>query len=69
RPGPGGAAMAAGAMNQLPPHMKQQINQAVGQAVTNAAINELSSAFARFNRPVPNVPPKLPERPQNGRPY
>ncbi|XP_048481575.1 dynamin isoform X8 [Plutella xylostella] len=48
RPGPGGAAMAAGAMNQLPPHMKQQINQAVGQAVTNAAINELSSAFARF---------------------
>ncbi|CAG4925741.1 unnamed protein product [Colias eurytheme] len=67
---PGGAAGgAAGAMHQLPPHMRQQINQAVGQAVTNAAISELSSAFARFNRPVPNVPPKLPERPQNGRPF
>ncbi|XP_038208561.1 dynamin isoform X5 [Zerene cesonia] len=70
RPGGGGAAAgAAGAMSQLPPHMRQQINQAVGQAVTNAAISELSSAFARFNRPVPNVPPKLPERPQNGRPF
>ncbi|GBP81792.1 Dynamin [Eumeta japonica] len=52
RPGAGaagtGAAAASGAMNQLPPHMRAQINQAVGQAVTNAAINELSSAFARF---------------------
>ncbi|KAI8429664.1 hypothetical protein MSG28_000238 [Choristoneura fumiferana] len=52
RPGGGGGAGAAGAagaaMSQLPPHMRQQINQAVGQAVTNAAINELSSAFARF---------------------
>ncbi|XP_038208568.1 dynamin isoform X11 [Zerene cesonia] len=49
RPGGGGAAAgAAGAMSQLPPHMRQQINQAVGQAVTNAAISELSSAFARF---------------------
>ncbi|XP_052747455.1 dynamin isoform X6 [Bicyclus anynana] len=46
---PGSAAGAAvGAMNQLPPHMRQQINQAVGQAVTNAAISELSSAFAKF---------------------
>lgn len=44
---PGGAS-AGGAMNQLPPQMRNQINQAVGQAVTNAAINELSSAFARF---------------------
>ncbi|XP_063546017.1 dynamin isoform X3 [Cydia strobilella] len=76
RPGAGGAAgamQAAGAanaaMNHMPPHMRQQINQAVGQAVTNAAMNELNSAFARFNRPVPNVPPKLPERPQNGRPF
>ncbi|XP_050359318.1 dynamin isoform X4 [Nymphalis io] len=60
RPGPGA---------QLPPQVRQQINQAVGQAVTGAALNELSSAFARFNRPVPNVPPKLPERPQNGRPF
>ncbi|CAH0722364.1 unnamed protein product, partial [Brenthis ino] len=65
RPGSAGAA----ALGQLPPHMRQQINQAVGQAVTNAAISELSSAFAKFNRPVPNVPPKLPERPQNGRPF
>ncbi|XP_041974600.1 dynamin isoform X8 [Aricia agestis] len=45
---PGGGSAAAAAMNQLPPHMRQQINQAVGQAVTNAAMNELSSAFARF---------------------
>ncbi|XP_039745193.1 dynamin isoform X4 [Pararge aegeria] len=46
---PGSAAgVAVGAMNQMPPHMRQQINQAVGQAVTNAAISELSSAFARF---------------------
>ncbi|XP_061382953.1 dynamin isoform X2 [Danaus plexippus] len=64
RPGSGG-----GVVGQLPPHMRQQINQAVGQAVTNAAISELSSAFAKFNRPVPTVPPKLPERPQNGRPF
>ncbi|KAL0850378.1 hypothetical protein ABMA28_012204 [Loxostege sticticalis] len=69
RPGGGSVGAAAGAVNQLPPHMRQQINQAVGQAVTNAAMSELSSAFARFNRPVPNVPPKLPERPQNGRPF
>ncbi|KAJ8734638.1 hypothetical protein PYW08_013888 [Mythimna loreyi] len=72
RPGgamPAGAGAAMNVMNQMPPHMRQQVNQAVGQAVTNAAINELSSAFARFNRPVPNMPPKLPERPQNGRPF
>ncbi|CAG9575621.1 unnamed protein product [Danaus chrysippus] len=43
RPGSGG-----GVVGQLPPHMRQQINQAVGQAVTNAAISELSSAFAKF---------------------
>ncbi|KAJ2946560.1 hypothetical protein O0L34_g12614 [Tuta absoluta] len=46
---PGGAVgAAAGVMNQMPPHMRNQVNQAVGQAVTNAAINELSSAFAKF---------------------
>ncbi|KPJ06712.1 Dynamin [Papilio machaon] len=48
RPGSGGAGAVAAGMGQLPPHMRQQINQAVGQAVTNAAISELSSAFARF---------------------
>ncbi|KAL0895932.1 hypothetical protein ABMA27_011942 [Loxostege sticticalis] len=48
RPGGGSVGAAAGAVNQLPPHMRQQINQAVGQAVTNAAMSELSSAFARF---------------------
>ncbi|XP_075987353.1 dynamin-1 shibire isoform X7 [Anticarsia gemmatalis] len=69
RPGGGGGPALASAMNQMPPHMRQQVNQAVGQAVTNAAINELSSAFARFNRPGSNMPPKLPERPQNGRPF
>ncbi|XP_046972832.1 dynamin isoform X2 [Vanessa cardui] len=41
---PGGAGAGAA----LPPHVRQQINQAVGQAVTGAALNELSSAFARF---------------------
>ncbi|XP_026462218.1 dynamin [Ctenocephalides felis] len=51
---PGGAAGA----------MRQQINQQIGQAVTNAAMNELSNVFAsKFNRPVPNVPPKIPDRP------
>ncbi|XP_013144257.1 PREDICTED: dynamin [Papilio polytes] len=69
RPGGGGGGALAAGMGQLPPHMRQQINQAVGQAVTNAAISEISSAFAKFNRPVPNAPPKLPERPQNGRPF
>ncbi|CAK1548244.1 unnamed protein product [Leptosia nina] len=68
RPGDG-VAVAMSAMNQMPPHMRQRVNQAVGQAVTNAAISELSSAFAKFNRPVSNMPPKLPERPQNGRPF
>lgn len=38
-----------GSMQQMhqmiPSRQRQQINQAVGQAVTNAAINELSSVF------------------------
>ncbi|XP_021708051.1 dynamin isoform X1 [Aedes aegypti] len=39
---PGGASAA----QALPPGMRQQINQQVGQVVTNAAMNELSSVFA-----------------------
>lgn len=39
----GGIAIS---QQQIPPHMRQQINQAVGQAVTNAAVNELSNVFA-----------------------
>ncbi|KAM7349532.1 dynamin-1 shibire isoform 2-T2 [Cochliomyia hominivorax] len=61
-----------GANRYIPESMRGQVNQAVGQA----AMNELSNVFAqRFNRPVPNAPPKLPERPNyygnttNGRPY
>lgn len=55
----------------IPASARQQINQQVGQAVTNAAMNELSNVFAsKFNRPVQNAPPRLPERPYNamGRP-
>ncbi|XP_065089143.1 dynamin isoform X3 [Ochlerotatus camptorhynchus] len=39
---PGGSS----ALQALPPGMRQQVNQQVGQAVTNAAVNELSSVFA-----------------------
>uniref|UniRef100_A0A6P7G7Y0 dynamin GTPase n=1 Tax=Diabrotica virgifera virgifera TaxID=50390 RepID=A0A6P7G7Y0_DIAVI len=46
----------------------QQVQMAVGRAVTNAAINELSNAFKFHNRPVPNVPPRIPDRPHPGRP-
>ncbi|KAG5881864.1 hypothetical protein JTB14_022449 [Gonioctena quinquepunctata] len=49
---------------QVPP----QVQMAVGRAVTNAAINELSNAFKFHNRAVPNIPPRIPERPQSGRP-
>ncbi|XP_075156454.1 dynamin-1 shibire isoform X3 [Haematobia irritans] len=61
-----------GANRYIPESMRGQVNQAVGQA----AMNELSNVFAqRFNRPVPNAPPKLPDRPSyygnttNGRPF
>ncbi|XP_074025554.1 dynamin-1 shibire isoform X2 [Leptinotarsa decemlineata] len=46
----------------------QQVQMAVGRAVTNAAINEFSNAFKFHNRPVPNIPPRIPDRPQTGRP-
>ncbi|XP_068913132.1 dynamin isoform X1 [Tenebrio molitor] len=49
---------------QVPP----QVQMAVGRAVTNAAINELSNAFKFHNRPVPNIPPRIPDRPYPGRP-
>ncbi|KAL9880413.1 dynamin-1 shibire isoform 4-T8 [Glossina fuscipes fuscipes] len=68
----GAITQQTGANRYIPDSMRNQINQAVGQA----AINELSGVFAqRFNRPVPNAPPKLPERPSyygnttNGRPF
>ncbi|CAG9765363.1 unnamed protein product [Ceutorhynchus assimilis] len=48
---------------QLP----QQVQMAVGRAVTQAAVNELTNAF-KFNRSVPNVPPRIPERPYPARP-
>ncbi|XP_073993758.1 dynamin-1 shibire isoform X4 [Rhodnius prolixus] len=79
RPGPGappgrpaqGAALppplipsrGSGQQIQIP----QRLQQEVGKVVTQAAVNELTNAFAaRFKRPVPTVPPKLPERPQSG---
>ncbi|KAK5649746.1 hypothetical protein RI129_000775 [Pyrocoelia pectoralis] len=46
----------------------QQVQLAVGRAVTNAAVNELANAFKFNNRPVPNIPPRLPDRPYSGRP-
>ncbi|XP_036339194.1 dynamin isoform X3 [Rhagoletis pomonella] len=68
----GAIAQQTGANRYIPASMQGQVNQAVGQA----AVNELSNVFAtRFNRPVPNAPPKLPERPSyygnttNGRPF
>ncbi|KAF7284341.1 hypothetical protein GWI33_022323 [Rhynchophorus ferrugineus] len=45
----------------------QQVQMAVGRAVTQAAVNELSNAF-KFNRPVPNIPPRIPDRPYPARP-
>ncbi|XP_018320820.1 dynamin [Agrilus planipennis] len=45
----------------------QQMQQAVGRAAANAAINELSNAFKIHNRPVPNIPPRIPDRPFSGR--
>lgn len=38
----GAAGQAMNVMNALPPQMRQQVNQ----AVTNAAMNELSNVFA-----------------------
>ncbi|XP_005177383.1 dynamin isoform X1 [Musca domestica] len=68
----GAITQQTGANRYIPESMRGQVNQAVGQA----AMNELSNVFAqRFNRPVPNAPPKLPERPSyygnttNGRPF
>ncbi|XP_039960163.1 dynamin isoform X1 [Bactrocera neohumeralis] len=68
----GAITQQSGANRYIPASMQGQVNQVVGQA----AVNELSNVFAtRFNRPVPNAPPKLPERPSyygnttNGRPY
>ncbi|KAK9744412.1 PH domain [Popillia japonica] len=46
----------------------QSVQLAVGRAVTNAAINEMSNAFKFHNRPVPNIPPRIPDRPYPGRP-
>nr|XP_022919391.1 dynamin isoform X1 [Onthophagus taurus] len=54
----------AGGGIQLP----QSVQLAVGRAVTNAAVNELSTAFKFHNRPVPNIPPRIPDRPFPGRP-
>ncbi|XP_017774818.1 PREDICTED: dynamin isoform X2 [Nicrophorus vespilloides] len=48
----------------------QQVQMAVGRAVTQHAVNELSNAFRFHNRPVPNIPPRIPDRQFNqGRPF
>jgi hypothetical protein len=47
RPSGGGGASAAGnVMNMMPQQMRNQINQQIGQAVTNAAMKELSNVFS-----------------------
>lgn len=51
RPGGGGGGPGqgqGGVLGQLPPNVRNQVNQAVGQAVTGAMMNELGNAFARF---------------------
>ncbi|XP_060524196.1 dynamin [Cylas formicarius] len=50
-------------MQQGGVQIPQQVQMAVGRAVTQAAVNELSNAFKFPNRPVPNIPPRLPDRP------
>ncbi|KAG7209179.1 hypothetical protein KM043_015315 [Ampulex compressa] len=46
--------------------LQQRVTQAATQAAANAAVNELMDAF-RMKRPVPNIPPRIPDRPYSGR--
>ncbi|XP_015608638.1 dynamin isoform X2 [Cephus cinctus] len=73
RPGPGGAPPARSTPGLPPPlipsrggGLQQRVTQAATQAAANAAVNELMDAF-RIKRPVPNIPPRIPERPYSGR--
>ncbi|KAF7997017.1 hypothetical protein HCN44_005294 [Aphidius gifuensis] len=73
RPGPGGAPPPRGQGGALPPPLipsrgglQQRVTQAATQAAANAAVNELMDAF-RIKRPVPNIPPRIPDRPYSGR--
>ncbi|XP_046739367.1 dynamin isoform X6 [Diprion similis] len=73
RPGPG-APPPARATPGLPPPLipsrggglQQRVGQAATQAAANAAMNEMMDAF-RIKRPVPNIPPRIPDRPYSGR--
>lgn len=42
----GGGGSAGNVMNMMPQQMRNQINQQIGQAVTNAAMKELSNVFS-----------------------
>ncbi|XP_046415563.1 dynamin isoform X9 [Neodiprion lecontei] len=73
RPGPG-APPPVRATPGLPPPLipsrggglQQRVGQAATQAAANAAMNEMMDAF-RIKRPVPNIPPRIPDRPYSGR--
>lgn len=43
---PSGGGGAGNVMNMMPQQMRNQINQQIGQAVTNAAMKELSNVFS-----------------------
>ncbi|XP_014616498.1 PREDICTED: dynamin isoform X2 [Polistes canadensis] len=73
RPGPGGPPQARASPGLPPPlipsrggGLQQRVTQAATQAAANAAVNELMDAF-RIKRPVPNIPPRIPDRPYSGR--
>ncbi|XP_012251732.1 dynamin isoform X9 [Athalia rosae] len=73
RPGPGGPPPSRATPGLPPPlipsrggGLQQRVGQAATQAAANAAVNELMDAF-RIKRPVPNIPPRIPDRPYSGR--
>ncbi|XP_076183523.1 dynamin-1 shibire isoform X3 [Ptiloglossa arizonensis] len=73
RPGPGGPPPTRATPGLPPPlipsrggALQQRVTQAATQAAANAAVNELMDAF-KIKRPVPNIPPRIPDRPYYGR--
>nr|XP_031840789.1 dynamin isoform X7 [Nomia melanderi] len=73
RPGPGGPPPARATPGLPPPlipsrggGLQQRIAQAATHAAANAAVNEMMDAF-KIKRPVPNIPPRIPDRPYYGR--
>ncbi|XP_067211566.1 dynamin isoform X6 [Linepithema humile] len=73
RPGPGGPPPSRSNPGLPPPMipsrgggLQQRVTQAATQAAAQAAVNELMDAF-KIKRPVPNIPPRIPDRPYSGR--